>query len=158
MSILNRFGIVIDGLDSGSKSVGFETPVVGGLGNTVRNLRNQPILVKKLDALALIPDKLTKDAVVKATNSANRALAQNKHKAKYLKAITSEFNAVALNLKMEATAKQQMMGVLDGTQQALDVYGRAVDDSMYDQDILEAGYVAYREELSNGSKANLSGY
>lgn len=158
MSILNQFGVKIDSLGGGKLAVGFQTPVVEGVGNVVRNVKNYDSLTKRMESLADVPDKLKKDDITKATNSANRALAQNVHKAAFLKARTTEFTALANSLKMEMQAKQQMMGVMDGAQQAIDVYGRAVDNSKYQQDVLEAGYVAYKDELSNGGNVNLGGW
>ena len=161
MSILNQFGVRMDTLGTGSGgklAVGFKSPVIEGLGDTVRGVKNYESLTKRLEKVADVPEKLTKNDVVKATNSANRALAQNVHKAKYLKARTTEFTAIANSLKMEMTAKQQMMGVMDGAQAAIDVYGRAVDNSKYEQDILEEGYKAYKDELSNGGQVSLSGW
>lgn len=158
MSILNQFGVRMDALGGGKLAVGFQSPVIKGLDNTVRNLKNYDSLTKRMEQTADVPENLTKDAVTKATNSANRALAQNVHKAAFLKARTTEFTALANSLKMEMQAKQQMMGVMDGAQQAIDVYGRAVDNSKYQQDVLEAGYIAYKDELSNGGQVNLSGW
>lgn len=158
MSVLSQLGIRIDGLSGGKLAVGFQTPVIESLGESVRNVKNFESLTKRMESLTDVPEKLKKDDITKATNSANRALAQNVHKAAYLKARTTEFTAIANSLKLELQAKQQMQGVMDGAQQALDVYGRAVDNSKYQQDVLEAGYVAYKDELSNGGQVNLGGW
>lgn len=157
MSILNHLGVKIDSMGGGKLAVGFQTPVVEGLGNAVRNVKNFDSLTRKMEQTADVPEKLTKDAITKATNSANRALAQNVHKAAFLKARTTEFTALANSLKMEMQAKQQMMGVMDGAQQAIDVYGRAVDNSKYGEEVLEEGYKAYQDELNNGG-VNVGGW
>lgn len=158
MSLLNHLGVAIDGLGSGGKlAVGFQTPVINGLGDKVRNVKNYDSLTKRMEQTADVPEKLTKADVTKATNSANRALAQNVHKAAFLKARTTEFTALANSLKMEMQAKQQMTGVLDGAQDAIDQYGRTIEQSQYKQDVLEAGYEAFTDELKNGG-TNLGGW
>lgn len=156
MSILNHLGVKIDGGTGGKLAVGLQTPVVAGVGGAVRNIKNFDSLTQRMEALADIPEKLKKDDITKAISSANRALAQNVHKAGFLKARTTEFTALANSLKMEMQASQQMQGVLDGSQQAIDAYGRAVDNSLYQQEVLEEGYKAYREEL--GAGVSVSGW
>jgi lipopolysaccharide biosynthesis regulator YciM len=160
MSILNQFGVKIDALASGGKlAVGFQTPVINGLGDKVRSVKNYDSITKRLETLADVPEKYTKKEVVLATNLANRALARNVHKAGFLKARTTEFTALANSLKMEMQAKQQMTSVMDGAQQSIEAYGRAIENSKYGEDVLEAGYQAYTDELNNGGSAlNLSGW